>query len=119
MEQHVILEALVNFLVGVLFIWTGFFIYNRKQYHLIIGYNVLNEEIQRRIDIRNFSRHIKYAATAMGTSIALIPASLKIGGFSNYGVAFLWILGMGIVYYILSFIRFFNWKVNETENVHS
>ena len=65
MAQHVILEALVNLLVGVLFIWTGFFIYNRKQYQLIIDYNVLAEEIQRRVDILNFSKHIKYASTAM------------------------------------------------------
>jgi hypothetical protein len=119
MEQQVILESLVNFLVGVLFIWTGFFIYNRKHYQLIIGYNVLNEELQRRVDITNFSKHIKYATTAMGTTIAFIPASLKISGFSNYGVAFLWILGIGAVYSVYSFFRFFNWRLNEQENLQS
>ena len=77
MVQQVILEAVVNMLVGVLFIFTGFFIYNRKQYQLIIGYNVLNEEIQRRVDISNFSKHIKFASTGMGITIAFIPAPLK------------------------------------------
>lgn len=119
MEQQVILEALVNILVGVLFIWTGFFIYNRKHYQLIIGYNVLNEELQRRVDIMNFSKHIKYASTAMGAAIAIIPAALKISGFSNYGVAFLWILGIGTVYSVFSFFRFFNWKIGEAEKIQS
>ncbi len=113
MENSLIVEAIVYLLLGTMFVWLGILIHDQKNYNLIAGYNILTEELQKRVDIDKFSKHTKFSLLCSGILIAFVPVTLKIFGYYNWGISFLLIIGAGWLYAIASFILCFDWKWKE------
>ena len=113
MSNELAIEIIVNLLIGVLFSWIGYLIYDKKNYQLIAIYNVLSEELQKRIDIKKLSKNIKIACFSMGILIAVTPSVLKISGYYNWGLSFPLIIGLGFIYSLISFVTSFHWKMDE------
>ena len=69
-------EILINLIIGTFFIWLGYLVYNKKKYNLLAGYNDMNKEQKRRVNIKRVSLSFKIAFYFIGISIAIIPSTL-------------------------------------------
>jgi predicted ferric reductase len=96
-----LLLFLINLTVGILLIWSGYLIYNKKKYHLIAGYNDMNAEQRKRVDIKRQSKALKIVLYFIGISIAIIPSTLQILGYSNWGWVYAVIILPAAAYYII------------------
>ena len=116
MTHELTVEIIVNFLLGGLLIWIGYLIHDRKNYQLIVGYNMLTDELQKRVDILKLARHVKNISTYSGILIAILPSTLRISGYYNWGIAFPLIIFAGLIYFVISFISCFQWKLDGNQN---
>lgn len=96
-----LLLFLINLTVGILLIWSGYLIYNKKKYNLIAGYNDMNAEQRKSVDIKRQSKALKIVLYFMGISIAIIPSTLQIIGYSNWGAVYPVIILPAATYYII------------------
>ena len=105
------LILLSNLLIGIFLIWSGYFISNKKNYHLIAGYNDMNIDQRKRVNITRLSKALKIALYFMGISIAIIPTLLFIRGTSNWGISYPLIIIPATLYYMLISFSSIRWKV--------
>lgn len=111
-----LLFFLINLAVGIILIWSGYLIYNKKKYNLIAGYNDLNAQQRKSVDIKRQSKALKIVLYFMGISIAIVPSSLQILGYSNLGWVYSVIILPAAAYYILISILSISGKMKEGSN---
>jgi predicted ferric reductase len=107
---------LINLIVGSLLIWSGYLIYNKKKYNLIAGYNDMNAEQRKSVDIKRQSKALKIVLYFIGISIAIVPSSLQILGYSNWGWVYSVIILPAAAYYIIISILSISGKMKEGSN---
>jgi hypothetical protein len=96
-----LLLFLINLTVGLLLIWSGHLIYNKKKYNLISGYNDMDAQQRKRVDIKRQSKALKMVLYFIGIAIAIVPSSLQILGYSNWGWVYSVIILPAAAYYII------------------
>jgi hypothetical protein len=104
---------LINLIVGSLLIWSGYLIYNKKKYNLIAGYNDMNAEQKKRVNIKRQSKALKIVLYFIGISIAIVPSSLQILGYTNWGRIYPMIILPAAAYYIIISILSISGKMKE------
>ena len=107
---------LANLLIGILLIWSGYLIYNKKKYNWIAGYNDMSHELRKRVNIKRQSKALKFALYFMGISIAIIPSTLQIIGYPIWGWVYPVIVLPASAYYIIISILSVKWKMKGTSN---
>ena len=101
-----------NLIVGIFLIWSGYMIYNKKKYFLIAGYNDMNPQQKKRVDIKRLSKSMKTTLYYIGLSIAIFPSTLNILGYDNWGISYPVIIIPGAIYYLTISIISIRWKSN-------
>lgn len=109
------ITILTNLVIGILMVWVGYLVNNKKRYNLLAGYNDMNKEQRKRVNIKRISRTAKLVLYFMGISVAIIPSTFYLLGYKNLaGKSYPWIIFPAVLFYLIVSVFSINWKYKET-----